>query len=50
MEDLGQPNCHVGMFIFEHYTDDNDVDPLFFQVQSDLSTTIASPSKYLNPS
>lgn len=38
------------MHVLDHYTDNNDIDPLFLQVQSDLVTTNAHPPESFHPS
>ena len=48
LEDLGKSKCHISMPIFDHYTNENDVGSLFFQVRFDLNTIIAPPPKSFN--
>lgn len=50
MEDPSQSECCIGMPIFDHYTNGNDVDPLFFKVESYSSATASPPLDSFNPS
>jgi len=43
----GQSECHIDIAIFDHYTNNNDVDSFSFEVQSNLSTIYPPPPESL---
>lgn len=47
-EERGQFECHIGMPIFDHYIDENEVDMLFLQVKYDLNSIFFLPLEYFN--
>ena len=45
-----QYEYHIGIHVFDHHTNDKNIDPLFLKVQSDLVTNCVPPPESFHPS